>query len=145
MNPQDHRTIERLLEQLGADEVPGDPGHRYALRRSLLNSRYFEVHRARVIWERIITISGPGVAGAFVVAMVVLAVYVNQAPSETPVSAEQMQMAQMAPEPQAEQQLEPVDEQEFLPNVQVVDFRQHEPVVRLVDFVNSNMETAIAR
>lgn len=37
--------IEKLLSRIGSEPVPADCRHYYALRRALLNSRYFESHR----------------------------------------------------------------------------------------------------
>ena len=147
MNPTDQRTIEQLLEELGAEEYPGDPSHRYTLRRTLLNSRYFEVHRARVVWERIITISGPAFAGGFVLAMVVLAVHVYNGPhgGVLPQAQAQVVQAEFGPEILPNEEPEYVADATGLPAVDVVDFRDHEPVVRFVDFVNSNVQTALAQ
>lgn len=159
MNPQDQRTIEQLLEQLGANEYPGEASHRYALRRSLMNSRYFEVHRARVVWERMIAIGGPAVAGGFVIVMVAFAVQIYQEPL-APGAASATPVAQMGPirpadanEPQRSVSVEPASARTasdhspkaVLPEVDFVEFHEDPQVTTLVDFMNQRFETAVAR
>lgn len=143
MNPQDQRTIEQLLEQMGADEAIGDPMHRYALRRTLLNSRYFEVHRARIVWERVIAISGPAFAGGFVVVMVAIAVHVgpgmleeSEEGASTFAESEIVEEELLVSSEQAEGELAG---RSVLPAVDVIDIQNQPPVAHFVNFVNANM------
>lgn len=60
--------IEELLEEIGTHQVPGDPEHRYDLRRALLCSRYFEGGCSRQSrWEILFSYTAPLVAGGVVV------------------------------------------------------------------------------
>jgi hypothetical protein len=148
MNPQDQQTIEQLLEQLGSDEPIGDPTHRYVLRRSLLNSRYFEVHRASVVWERVIAISGPAFAGGFVVVMVALAVHVGPGvlESESTNSAPLVQVSLPEDEVLASVDVrsDELAGRSVLPVVEVVDFQEQPPVAHFVNFVHENMVPVMA-
>jgi hypothetical protein len=127
MNPQDRRTIEQFLEQLGSEQHPGEHGHRYQLRRSLLNSSYFEVHRARVIWERIIAFSGPAFAGGFVVLMVVLAVQVY--PNENRVVSVDSEL-----------HIVQAEEPSVLPEPEVFDIPNEIPVASFASFMKSEFQ-----
>jgi hypothetical protein len=72
MPPKQSVNLHDLFERLGAEEIPGDSEHRYALRRALLNSRYFAPGQPAVFWMRVVELATPVVAGGIVVTAVVL-------------------------------------------------------------------------
>ncbi len=73
MNLFSKEQLEGMIEQMGLVDVPECEEHRYALRRKLLNSKYFHVHRS--VTPRRALLFVPVVAGGFVV--VSLAVGMN--------------------------------------------------------------------
>lgn len=77
MTAQNQLNLEELLERVGSHEVPGDTKHRYALRRALLRSRYFETNRATAKAMRIFGMTTSIVAGGAVIAVFVLAIRVS--------------------------------------------------------------------
>ena len=64
--------LEELLERLGSDEIPGDTHHRYALRRALLNSKYFEANLIRHKFYQWFTLGTSLLAGGAVVAVFIV-------------------------------------------------------------------------
>ncbi len=72
MPPKSPLNLEDLLERLGAQEVPGDVGHRHRLRRALLRSRYFDPPQP-VVWMRFVEMTVPVIAGGIVVTAVAVA------------------------------------------------------------------------
>jgi len=62
------------LERTQASDVPEDPSHRYALRRALLKSSFFERNRFRLVWTRFFMYTTSVVAGGAVVAILVVGV-----------------------------------------------------------------------
>ena len=64
--------IEELLEQMGSQEQPGDPTHRYELRRKLLCSRFFDGCNKQSRWDRMLTYTAPLLAGGMMVGVMVV-------------------------------------------------------------------------
>lgn len=67
--------IEELLETMGSVDLPGDPSHRYELRRKLLCSRFFgfvSEHNKITRWDRVFTYTAPLIAGGMMVGVFVL-------------------------------------------------------------------------
>lgn len=62
--------IEDLLERMGTQEVPGEPEHRYELRRALLCSERFECNKTSR-WDRWMSYTFPLVTGSAVVGVLV--------------------------------------------------------------------------
>jgi len=148
MNPQDQRTIEQLLEQLAAEEQLGDSSHRYALRRSLCHSKYFEVHRARIVWERIVAVSVPTFAGGFVVVMAVLAVSVGISPTEEGMDMIPLAESEELPLAISEQIETDDDEEDFslaAPSTTSFSIPHVENVRHMMNFVSSSAGSAFAR
>jgi len=126
--PRKPLNIENLLEQMGSQELPGDPEHRYELRRRILCSRFFEDSCVRSSkWDRLLTYTVPLFAGGMMVGVLTLvAVY-------SPIEAE------VGPQTGASSievvQLTPVKTMDVAPIV-VSDFLSDpkEPTVKLADF-----------
>jgi hypothetical protein len=76
MPPVQPIKLEELLERLGSKEAPIDCEHRYALRRALLNSPYFESHRQTQKWTRVFGYATSALAGGMAVMIVVVSLQV---------------------------------------------------------------------
>jgi len=69
--------IEDLLERMGTQEVPGEPEHRYELRRALLCSERFDCNSKTSRWDRWMSYTLPLVTGSVVVgALVIFATHI---------------------------------------------------------------------
>lgn len=77
MNTFSKEQLEELFEQSGSMEVPECAEHRYALRRKLLNSQYFDEHRNTMRRRAMLLV--PFFASGF--AVMVLLVAIQTTPS----------------------------------------------------------------
>lgn len=82
MNTFSKEQLEELFEQSGSIEVPECVEHRYALRRKLLNSQYFDEHRNAMRRRSLFLV--PVFASGF--AIMVLLVVIQTAPSAKVIS-----------------------------------------------------------
>ncbi len=125
---RNQQNIEDLLERMGSQEHPGDPQHRYELRRQLLCSRFFEDCNRQSRWDRLFTYTAPLVAGGMMVG--VLVVFAAAWPQDTATIQQQV-----ASQPVAEASMEladiTVDVTEFVSDAEA-------PTVRLADFEQQN-------
>ena len=80
MKPLSKDNLEEMFEQMGTEEAPVCDEHRYALRRKLLNSSYFNEHRTAMRRRAMLFV--PVVASGFVVAVLFIASHTN--PSVNP-------------------------------------------------------------
>ncbi len=119
--------IEDLLDHMGTQEHPGDPAHRYELRRKLLCSRFFDGCDRQGRWDRMLTYTAPLLAGGMMVGVMV--VFATSWPQGAVNSTGTISSHTM---PSASIELADitVDVGDFVSDV-------HAPVVRLADF-NTN-------
>lgn len=78
--------LEELFEQSGSIEVPECADHRYALRRKLLNSQYFDEHRNAMRRRAMLFV--PVVASGFAVMVLFVAIQTTPAMNVLPSTEE---------------------------------------------------------